>query len=175
MQANAILFDRYRIENLLRSGIERLGGTVEYGTELRGFEQFPDRVDAVLLTSQGQPELLSCHWLVGADGAEGIVSLLDTRKPTARGWHSDSALGITRQELGLSFLGETRHGEPMVLGMIEVQGLASEVRILVLAMGIAQSDFKHPVVLAPVGLPHSRRVSGSIPTCYVTRLNRLTD
>ncbi|EPS96865.1 hypothetical protein FOMPIDRAFT_138137 [Fomitopsis schrenkii] len=102
--ANAILFDRYRIENLLRSGIERLGGTVEYGTELRGFEQFPDRVDAVLLTSQGQPELLSCHWLVGADGAEGI----------------------TRQELGLSFLGETRHGEPMVLGMIEVQGLASE-------------------------------------------------
>ena len=75
-QANARLFDLRRIEDLLRSAIERLGGTVEYGTELRGFEQHPDRVDAVLLTAEGQPELISCHWLVGADGAEGIVSSL---------------------------------------------------------------------------------------------------
>lgn len=76
MQANALLCDRHRIECLLRSAIERLGGIVEYGTELRGFEQSPDRVDAVLLTADGQPELLSCHWLVGADGAEGIVAFL---------------------------------------------------------------------------------------------------
>lgn len=80
LQANAVLFDRYKIEKLLRSGIERLGGTVEYGTELRGFEQSPDRVNVVLLTAEGQPELLSSHWLIGADGAEGIaLPLLDSR------------------------------------------------------------------------------------------------
>lgn len=83
MQANAILCDRHRIESILRSAIECLGGTVEYGTELRGFEQFSDRVDAVLLTADGQPELLSCHWLVGADGAEGTTPSFGGCKPMA--------------------------------------------------------------------------------------------
>ena len=67
---------QYNTEAILREHIERLGGTVEFGTELRSFEQQQDRVDAVLVTqSEGteQTESVACHWLVGADGPEGAT------------------------------------------------------------------------------------------------------
>ena len=68
---------QYNTEAILREHIERLGGTVEYGTMLRSFEQRPDRVDAMLVTqNEGteQTESVVCHWLVGADGPEGTVT-----------------------------------------------------------------------------------------------------
>ena len=69
-QANPILLGQYKTEGILREHIQRLGGTIEDGTELRGFEQFADRVDAVLVKAS-QEEQVSCQYLVGADGARG--------------------------------------------------------------------------------------------------------
>ena len=65
---------QYNTEAILREHIERLGGGVEFGTELRSFEQRQDRVDAVLVTRvEGEEvtESVTCRWLVGADGPEG--------------------------------------------------------------------------------------------------------
>lgn len=65
---------QYNTEAILREHIERLGGSVEFGTELRSFEQRHDRVDAVLVTQVEGGEMtesVACHWLVGADGPEG--------------------------------------------------------------------------------------------------------
>ncbi|KAH9911762.1 monooxygenase [Fomitopsis serialis] len=102
---NARLLGQYNTEAILRAHIERLGGTVEYGTELRGFEQHPDHIEATLVTKDGEKdktETLASHWLVGTDGARGVV----------------------RKQLGLSFIGETRtDGVVILLGLVEVQGL----------------------------------------------------
>ncbi|KAH9907123.1 FAD binding domain-containing protein [Fomitopsis serialis] len=104
---NAKLLGQDNTEAILRSHIERLGGTVEYGTELRSFEQHSDRVVALLATKEGEldkTETVVCHWLVGSDGARGTV----------------------RKQLGLSFLGDTRYEEQTVIGLVEVQGLDAE-------------------------------------------------
>ena len=71
---NSALLGQYNTEAILRKHFERLGGTVEYGTALTTFEQYPDRVDAVLTKKVGdseEMEKVSCHFLVGADGAKG--------------------------------------------------------------------------------------------------------
>ncbi|KAH9913060.1 monooxygenase [Fomitopsis serialis] len=105
---NASLLGQYNTEAILRAHIERLGGTVEYGTELRSFEQHPNHVEATLVTKNGEKEkteTLTSHWLVGTDGARGIV----------------------RKQLGLSFIGETRtDGAIHLLGLVEVQGLDAD-------------------------------------------------
>ncbi|TFY64717.1 hypothetical protein EVJ58_g2424, partial [Rhodofomes roseus] len=104
---NGRLLGQYNTEAILRSHIERLGGTVEYGTELRGFAQHPDRVEAVLATKDGEAEkteTVVARWLVGSDGARGVV----------------------RKQLGLSFLGETRTEGQFLIGLVEIQGLETE-------------------------------------------------
>ena len=73
---NGVLLGQYNTEAILRKHIERLGGTVEYGTELRSFEQHPDHVDAVLMKKIGdteETEHVAAHWLVGSDGAKGML------------------------------------------------------------------------------------------------------
>lgn len=122
---NSRLLGQYNTEAILRSHIERLGGKVEYGTELRSFEQHPDRVDAVLVTKDGdteKTETVAAHYLAGADGARGIV----------------------RKQLGLSFLGETRVEGQILLGLVEVKGLGTEVRI---RLSERQSPFVYRNVL----------------------------
>ncbi|KZT68269.1 hypothetical protein DAEQUDRAFT_728082 [Daedalea quercina L-15889] len=104
---NAMLLGQYNSEAILRSHIERLGGKIESGTGLLGIEQHPDRVDATLVTKVGETEkteTVACHYLVGADGAKGIV----------------------RKQLGLSFIGETRLEGQALIGLIQVQGLDTD-------------------------------------------------
>ena len=36
-------------------------------------------------------------------------------------------IGVVRKQLGLSFLGETREEGQMLIGLVEVQGLGTEV------------------------------------------------
>ncbi|TFY63852.1 hypothetical protein EVJ58_g2993 [Rhodofomes roseus] len=50
---NAKMLGQYNSEAILRSHIECLGGSVEYGTELRSFVQYHDRVEALLATKNG--------------------------------------------------------------------------------------------------------------------------
>ena len=79
-----------------------MGTVVEFGSELKGFEQFEDHVAVQIVhRSHGEESLEETQvpWLVGADGAHSIV----------------------RKTLALSFLGETREADEMVVGDIKVK------------------------------------------------------
>ncbi|KAJ7490256.1 FAD binding domain-containing protein [Mycena galericulata] len=90
-------------EGVLRAHLTALGGVVEMGTELRGFEQYADRVEARLVK-------------VGADGAETLETADASWLVGADGVHS-----VVRKGLGLSFLGETREEEHVLVGDIIVE------------------------------------------------------
>ena len=99
-------------EKILRSHLEKMGTVVEFGSELKGFEQFEDHVTVQIVRrahASGEESLEETQvpWLVGADGARSIV----------------------RKTLALSFLGETREADEMIVGDIKVKaGLDREVR-----------------------------------------------
>ena len=90
-------------EKILRSYLEKMGTVVEFGSELKGFEQFEDHVTVQIVhhRSHGEESLEETRvpWLVGTDGARSIV----------------------RKTLALPFLGETREAEEMVVGDIKVR------------------------------------------------------
>ncbi|KAL1762215.1 FAD binding domain-containing protein [Schizophyllum commune] len=88
-----------RFEALLSGHLEALGCTVERGTELRSFTQDADLVHVELAKSDGNVERAEFEFMVGADGGHSAV----------------------RKGLGLSFLGETREEQAMVVGDIEVK------------------------------------------------------
>ncbi|OAX35473.1 hypothetical protein K503DRAFT_722941 [Rhizopogon vinicolor AM-OR11-026] len=89
------------MERILRSHLERYSCFVETGTELRSFKQSDEQVTAVLAKKQGEDEILeifTTKWMVGADGAKGVV----------------------RKQLGLTFQGEVREDFRMVTGDIRL-------------------------------------------------------
>ena len=87
---------------------------VEFGSELRGFQQFEDHVTVqIVRRSDGEEsvEETQVPWLVGTDGAHSII----------------------RKTLALSFLGETREADEFVIGDVKVTaGLGREVRGIVI-------------------------------------------
>ena len=102
-------------EKILRSHLEKLGTVVEFGSELKRFEQFEDHVTVqIVRRSHGEESLEETQvpWLVGTDGAHSIV----------------------RKTLALPFLGETRQADEMIVGDIKVKaGLDDhEVREIVI-------------------------------------------
>ncbi len=91
-----------RHEEVLREHLARYGVMVELGTELVSFEQFPDRVvSRILKTHNGQQfeEHFESQWLIGTEGAHSVV----------------------RKALGLTFLGETRRGDHLIVGDIHIK------------------------------------------------------
>ncbi|TFK39697.1 FAD binding domain-containing protein [Crucibulum laeve] len=105
---NPVVLGQHHHEAILRAHLEKYGCHVEIATELHSFEQHESHVTAHLVHDNGEKqvtETANFPWLIGADGARSIV----------------------RKQLGLSFLGETRTGENIVLGDIYVkEGLDSE-------------------------------------------------
>ncbi|KAL1695680.1 FAD binding domain-containing protein [Schizophyllum commune] len=94
-----------RFEALLVEHLERLGGTVERGVELRNFTQDATKVSAELAKLDGSIEHADFEFLVGCDGGHSPV----------------------RHILNLSFLGETREGEGMFVGDIIIKkGISDE-------------------------------------------------
>ncbi|MFF0862758.1 FAD-dependent monooxygenase [Nonomuraea sp. NPDC003560] len=91
---------QWRTEALLRERLAELGGAVEHGAELTGFEQDADGVTARL----GTGTTLRARYLVAADGGRSTV----------------------RKALGIGFTGQTREEERMVLGDVRVEGLDRE-------------------------------------------------
>jgi 2-polyprenyl-6-methoxyphenol hydroxylase-like FAD-dependent oxidoreductase len=84
-----------------------MGTMVEFGSELKGFKQFEDYVTVQIAHGEESVEETQVPWLVGTDGAHSIV----------------------RKILDLSFLGETRFANEMIIGDIRVrEGLDHEVR-----------------------------------------------
>ena len=85
--------------------MKKYNSSIELGTELVSLEQFDDRVQVKVHkrtpeNSEFEEESSTYKWVVGADGARGVV----------------------RKLLGLSFLGETKD-EKFVIGDIKVEGL----------------------------------------------------
>ncbi|OJA17088.1 hypothetical protein AZE42_12196 [Rhizopogon vesiculosus] len=86
---------------ILRRHLEKYSCFVETGTELRSFEQSDKEVTAVLAKKQGEDEILetlTTNWMIGADGAKGVV----------------------RKHLGLTFQGETRDDFCFITGDIRL-------------------------------------------------------
>ncbi|KAK0436890.1 FAD binding domain-containing protein [Armillaria borealis] len=90
---DVILLGQDRHEEVLREHLAKYGCEVELGTELVSFEQSADRV-----VSRTVEETIETRWLIGSEGARSVV----------------------RKTLGLTFLGETRESENMVVGDIKI-------------------------------------------------------
>ncbi|KAG1864433.1 FAD binding domain-containing protein [Suillus subluteus] len=96
----AKLMGQQLLDVILRCHLEKFSCSVETGTELRSVEQSDDGVTAVL-AKNGTLETFDTKWVIGADGAKGVV----------------------RKQLGLTFLGETRDDVRMVMGDIRFKGV----------------------------------------------------
>ncbi|KAG1862619.1 FAD binding domain-containing protein [Suillus subluteus] len=94
------LIGQQLLDVILRRHLEKFSCSVEMGTELRSFEQSDEGVTAVL-AKNGTLETFNTKWVIGADGAKGVV----------------------RKQLGLTFLGETRDDVRMVMGDIRLHAV----------------------------------------------------
>ncbi|KAG2113850.1 FAD binding domain-containing protein [Suillus discolor] len=94
------LMGQQLLDVILRRHLEKFSCSVEMGTELRSFEQSDEGVTAVL-AKNGILETFDTKWIVGADGAKGVV----------------------RKQLGLTFLGETRDDIRLVMGDVRLHGV----------------------------------------------------
>lgn len=66
-------------EGILRSHLAKYGCEVELGTSLSSFQQYDDHVTANLIKTAGgkeHTEQIEIDWLIGADGARGMIFLL---------------------------------------------------------------------------------------------------
>ncbi|PCH36626.1 monooxygenase [Wolfiporia cocos MD-104 SS10] len=100
---NTWLLGQTSAEAILRSHLAQYNCYVELGTELRGLEQHPDHVLAHVVKKNGaveEQESVACRWLIGTDGARGIV----------------------RKLLEFELVGETRV-ERAIVGEIGLKGL----------------------------------------------------
>ncbi|KAF7356354.1 FAD-binding-3 domain-containing protein [Mycena venus] len=100
---NSMFLGQDQVESILRERLKPYACAVELGTELIGFEQHDDRVCATISVA-GAEEEINVKYLVGADGAKGIV----------------------RNQLGLSFLGQTREEDHLVMSDVIIEDLDSE-------------------------------------------------
>ncbi|KAG0703601.1 FAD binding domain-containing protein [Suillus ampliporus] len=88
------------LDVVLRRHLQKFSCSVEMGTELRSFKQEEEGVTAVL-AKNGVLETFDTKWMIGADGAKGVV----------------------RKQLGLTFLGETRDDFCIITGDICLKGV----------------------------------------------------
>ncbi|KAI6003387.1 hypothetical protein EDC04DRAFT_1022101 [Pisolithus marmoratus] len=92
------------LEAIVRGHLAKLGCTVELGTRLISFMQDEECVRAKVVKYHGDDreeveEIIEAAYLIGADGARGM----------------------TRKQLGLTFLGTTREHDFMVVGDIRLE------------------------------------------------------
>ena len=87
----SLITPEWRIEEALRLRLAELGGAVEFGTALGGFEQSDEGVSAVVVKG-GEAETVTARWLVGCDGGHSIV----------------------REQASIAFQGETREEVRMI-------------------------------------------------------------
>jgi 2-polyprenyl-6-methoxyphenol hydroxylase-like FAD-dependent oxidoreductase len=104
-QLNGRLLGQQSLEDIIQTEMKKYNSSIELGVELVSLEQFDDRVEVKLHkhnteNSRVEEESSKYEWVVGADGARGVV----------------------RKLLGLTFLGETKN-EQFIVGDIKVEGL----------------------------------------------------
>lgn len=99
----ALMVPQFVTERILRSRLVELGGRVEFGRELKGFEQDKDGVTACIGHSDHE-ETVRVRWLIGADGGRSFV----------------------RRSLEIGFPGKTLDARAIVAD-VALSGLSSEV------------------------------------------------
>ncbi|KAF7356150.1 Pentachlorophenol 4-monooxygenase [Mycena venus] len=102
-----ILIGQNRLEAILRAALQAYSCEVEFGTSLASFIQDTNGVDATIVKGDGHEEVQRFDFLVGADGARGVV----------------------RKQLGLTFLGESRPELHAIIGDVRVEGLGQDASI----------------------------------------------
>ncbi|WP_043626494.1 FAD-dependent oxidoreductase [Ensifer sp. ZNC0028] len=99
----ALMVPQFVTEQILRSRLAELGGRVEFGRELKGFDQDEDGVTARIADGGGE-ESVRTRWLIGADGGKSFV----------------------RHTLDIGFPGSTLDARAVVAD-VELSGLSREV------------------------------------------------
>lgn len=99
----SLITPEWRIEEALRLRLAEMGGEVEFGTALAGFEQTEEAVEAMVVRG-GKTETVTAQWLVGCDGGHSIV----------------------RKQAGIAFEGETLESVRMIVADVAVEGLDRE-------------------------------------------------
>jgi len=106
-----VLLGQNRLEEVIRAALTEYSCQVESGTELVSLEQSEHGVLVKLLKREsgkdkiGTAESAHYDWVIGADGARGVV----------------------RKQSTLTFDGETRSLEKLVVGDIYLEGLSQKV------------------------------------------------
>jgi 2-polyprenyl-6-methoxyphenol hydroxylase-like FAD-dependent oxidoreductase len=96
----SLITPQWRVEEILRHELEKLGVAVEFGVELTGFVQDEDGVTAELGSSSGATST-RIRWLVGCDGGKSSV----------------------RHMAGIAFLGETLETHRMLVADVHASGI----------------------------------------------------
>lgn len=96
----SVITPEWRIEEALRLRLAELGGAVEFGTALSGFEQSEENVAAVVVHG-GEVETIAARWLVGCEGGHSVV----------------------RKQAGIAFDGETREEVRMIVADVQADGV----------------------------------------------------
>ncbi|WP_308211713.1 FAD-dependent monooxygenase [Actinoallomurus soli] len=96
----SLVTPQWRVEEALRLRLAELGGAVEFGTALSGFEQSDESVSAVVVKG-GEAETVTARRLAGCDGGHSIV----------------------RKQAGIAFEGDTREEVRMIVADVRVDGL----------------------------------------------------
>ncbi|MGW6281321.1 FAD-dependent oxidoreductase [Kribbella sp. NPDC055071] len=96
----SLITPEWRTEEALRLRLVELGGSVDFGVLLEGFEQSDEAVTAVVV-KDGRSERVTARWLVGCDGGHSVV----------------------RKQAGIAFEGETRDEMRMIVADVAVDGL----------------------------------------------------
>jgi 2-polyprenyl-6-methoxyphenol hydroxylase-like FAD-dependent oxidoreductase len=100
---NTWLIPQHRTDAALHARLEQLGGSVEFGCELVGFEQRGDTVVASVADEQGTRKI-TARYLVGADGGSSAV----------------------RRALEIGFIGSTDDQDRMLIVDAAVEGLSRD-------------------------------------------------
>jgi 2-polyprenyl-6-methoxyphenol hydroxylase-like FAD-dependent oxidoreductase len=98
---NIWMLPQWRTGELLAERLAELGGRIEFGTRVTGFESSADQVVVTLADGDGGSRQVSAQFLIGADGGRSTV----------------------RRLLGVGFEGETRETERMFVADVRVEGL----------------------------------------------------
>ncbi len=150
-----------RTERTLLGRFEELGGAVEWGTQLVGIDQLGSIDEETALVrlrhGDGTEELLSCNWLIGADGSRSAV----------------------REMAGIGFPGGD-YGKAFVLGDVKVEwdGPKDELQFFLSANGymllVPMPDGMHRII-AQTGQTFEDFQKSAKPTVSLDDLQGIVD
>jgi len=121
---NGKILGQDNLDKIIRAELEKLGCMVDLGVELLSFEQ--DDAEGKVHVKLAKHDLTSRDVQSPYDSAEPSPTTIIEEASYKWVIGADGARGVVRKQLGLSFLGETSE-QRMLTGDIKVEGLISEV------------------------------------------------